>query len=83
MAHVEDVSASVSSHEASAPPGSACSRTRRTRSGRGVVELNSKAEQPLDQLEEGLLERDVTIARPMADEAFGRQLQLTTRTDHW
>ena len=44
--------------------------------GEGAVELNFKATEPLDQLEERLRGAGVTIAQPTTDEGFGRQLQL-------
>ena len=47
--------------------------------GEGEVELQFTSATPLDQVEERLRETGgVTIARGVADEAFGRMLQLRT-----
>jgi len=43
----------------------------------GTVELNFQATIPLDRLQERLLAAGAPITRPAADEAFGKQLQLT------
>ena len=44
----------------------------------GTVELNFQATIPLDGLQERLLAAGAPITRQAADEAFGRQLQLTS-----
>lgn len=44
----------------------------------GTVELNFQSTVPLDQLEERLRAAGAPITRPVSDEAFGRQLQLTS-----
>ena len=44
--------------------------------GDAAVELNFAAAIPLTELEDRLREAGVTIARPTADEGFGRQLQI-------
>jgi predicted enzyme related to lactoylglutathione lyase len=42
----------------------------------GQVELNFTSTGPLEELEDQLNRAGITIARPAADEGFGRQLQL-------
>lgn len=44
----------------------------------GTVELNFEATEPLEQLEARLRANGATIARPISDEGFGRQLQLAS-----
>ncbi len=44
----------------------------------GIVELNFEAAEPLDGVEAKLRAAGVAIARPTGDEAFGRQLQITS-----
>ena len=44
--------------------------------GEGSVELNLVSTRPLEELEEHLRDAGVSVVRPTADEAFGRQLQL-------
>jgi Glyoxalase/Bleomycin resistance protein/Dioxygenase superfamily len=44
----------------------------------GVVELNFQATVPLERWEERLRAAGAPITRPTSDEAFGRQLQLTS-----
>lgn len=44
----------------------------------GAVELNFESTVPLDDLEARLTEAAAPITRPTTDEAFGRQLQLTS-----
>ena len=44
--------------------------------GGGAIELNLVSTAPLEELEEQLRDAGVSVVRPTADEAFGRQLQL-------
>jgi hypothetical protein len=44
----------------------------------GTVELNFEAKEPIEGLEARLRAVGITISRPVSDEAFGRQLHLST-----
>ena len=44
----------------------------------GLVELNFDTGELLDAVEQRLRDAGVTIAQPVTDEGFGRQLQITT-----